>query len=96
MTPHRIDLPEFIAAVKQGINDDADIQMISYQTFIELAKYHGSALLEIIDQLPKLIMDSVKKYITEAKSKEPEQALEVLRSIVRALLVFNQIPGEET
>lgn len=95
VTPHRIDLPEYIAAVKQGIHDDEDIQMLTYQIFIELAKFHGSALLEIIDQLPKLIMDSVKKYISEAKSKEPETALEVLRSIVRALLVFNQIPGVE-
>lgn len=31
----------------------------------------------------------------QAKSKEPELALEVLRSIIRALLVFNQIPGVE-
>jgi hypothetical protein len=37
--------------------------MLTYQIFIELAKCHGSALLEIIDQLPKLIMDAVKKYI---------------------------------
>jgi cullin-associated NEDD8-dissociated protein 1 len=95
VTPHRIDLPEFIAAVKQGIRDEEDIQLLSYQIFIELAKFHGSALLEIIDQLPTLIMDSVKKYISEAKSKEPEQALDILRAIVRALLVFNTVPGVE-
>ena len=39
--------------------------MLTYQIFIELAKFHGSARLEIIDQLPKIIMDSVKKYIAE-------------------------------
>ena len=33
--------------------------------------------------------------LAQAKSKEPESAQEVLRSIVRALLVFNQIPGVE-
>lgn len=65
VAPQRIDLPEFIAAVKKGIRDDGDIQMLAYQIFIELAKFHGSALLEIIDQLPKIIMDSVKKYIAE-------------------------------
>ena len=31
----------------------------------------------------------------QAKTKEPESALEVLRAIVRALLVFNQIQGVE-
>jgi len=95
VTPHRIDLPEFIAAVKQGIRDEEDVQLLAYQVFIELARFHGSALLEVIDQLPTLIMDSVKKYISEAKSKEPEQALDILRAIVRALLVFNKVPGVE-
>jgi len=96
VTPHRLDLPEFLAAVKLGLRDpEIDIQQLTYSIFIELAKYHGPALLEIIEQLPKIIMSSVKKYIAEAKSKEPEQALDVLRSIVRALLVFNTIPGVE-
>ena len=67
VTPHRIDLPEFIAAIKQGIFDEEDIQMLTYQIFIELAKAHGSALLEMIDQLPKLIMDAVKKYINQVR-----------------------------
>jgi cullin-associated NEDD8-dissociated protein 1 len=95
VTPHRIDLPEFITVVRQGIRDEESIQLLSYQIFIELAKFHGSALLEVIDQLPTLIMDAVKKYIAETKTSDPYNALEVLRVIVRALLVFNQIPGVE-
>jgi len=93
--PQRLELPDFISAVKLGIHDEEGIQMITYQIFVELAKYHGPALLEIIEQLPKLIMESVKKFIQQAKGKEPEAAMEVLRSITRALLVFNQIPGVE-
>src|SRR5690349_8918702 len=46
-----------------GLTDNEDIQISTFQTFEHIASYHGSALLETLDQLPSIIMKSVKAHI---------------------------------
>jgi len=95
VAPHRLNMTEFINVTQNGLVDTPDIQISTFQIFTNIAQSHGSALLEVLDQLPNIIMKSVKAHIQASKTKEPEQALDCLRAVVRAVAAFNKIPGVE-
>lgn len=94
---HYLNVSEIIAYVKNGVSDTyEDIQMLAFALFTELGKRHGYALLEVLDQLPGIFMPTVKKNIQAAKGKEPEQALECLRAMIRTIIILQKIPGNES
>ncbi len=84
---------EYITEIQKGLNDHDDIQMVVYNMLYHCAQWHGNALLQVIEELPTLIMASVRKKLKEANEKEPERAKDVLRSSVRALYAMHSIPG---
>ena len=94
--PHRLDLHRLIVAVQQGLTDQDDIQLSSYATYTQMALQCPQVVLESLDQLPKLMMAPIKQHLNAAKgSKEPENAQECLRAVVRCMLVFNAMEGVE-
>jgi len=93
VAPHRLDLKEYITEVQKGLLDHDDIQIVTYNMLHYTATWHGNALLQVIEELPTLIMQSVRKKLKEANEKEPERAKDVLRSAVRALYAMHSIPG---
>jgi len=92
---HRLNISELIQHAHHGLADHVDIQVPTFESFINLAQYHGSSLLEVLDALPSLIMKSVKEHLTAAKGANGENSADALRTIVRALCHFNRIPGVE-
>lgn len=93
VAPHRLDLKEYVLEIQKGLNDHDDLQIVVYNMLYNCAQWHGNALLQVIEELPTLVMASVRKKLKEANEKEPERALTVLRSSVRALYAMNSIPG---
>jgi cullin-associated NEDD8-dissociated protein 1 len=94
--PHKLGMQEFIAVTQQGLVDNTDIQVTTFQIFAYIALYHGSSLLEILNSLPELLMKSIKNHMNAAKAKEPDPvAVDCLRSFLRAMGTFNKIPGVE-
>jgi len=100
VAPHRLDLREFMGHVRLGVGDHDDIQIVTYQILHDVALSHGATLLEQLDDLPPVIMASVKEKLKEAKTevadgeqqnKNPERAKDVLRAAVRALHTVNNI-----
>jgi len=92
VAPHRLDIKEFINQIQKGLVDHDDIQIVSYNIFHSIAQWHGPALLQVIDEMPPLIMKSVRQKLKEAKEKEPERAKDVLRTAVRAMYAMRHIP----
>jgi len=94
--PHRLSMNEYINFMQQGLNDNPDIQVTTFQTFGYIALYHGSSLLEILNNLPDMLMKSIKAHMNAAKAKEPDPvAVDCLRAFLRAMMIFNKIPGVE-
>jgi cullin-associated NEDD8-dissociated protein 1 len=94
--PHRLSMQEYIQVMQQGLIDNSDIQVTTFQIFGYIALYHGSSLLEILNSLPDMLMKSIKTHMTAAKAKEPDPvAIDCLRAFLRAMGVFNKIPGVE-
>jgi len=95
VVPHRLDMQEYISYIQQGLSDQEDIQISTYQTFRDIAVFHSSAVLEILDGLSKTIMSGVKNHLKNAKltGQEAERAKDCLMACVRALDTFNKIPG---
>jgi hypothetical protein len=92
--PHLLEMGETIGHLRAGLADaQPDIQIACCQTFSFIATHHGSALLELLDSLPAIIMSNVKVQLKAAKAKDPERSIDCLRATLTALLVFNQIPN---
>ena len=81
------------------MTDQNDIQLLTYRILAALATGpHAATMLQTLDELPPLIMQSVKPHLKAAKgtgSGEPERAKDVLRVAVRALHAMHNIPGVE-
>jgi hypothetical protein len=54
--------------VRLGVADHDDIQIVTYQILHDLSLGHGATLLEQLDELPPVIMASVKEKLKEAKT----------------------------
>jgi len=95
VVPHWLDMQEYISFISLGLSDQEDIQITTYQTFRDIAVFHSSAVLEILDGLSKTIMSGVKNNLKNAKlvGQEAERAKDCLSACVRALDTFNKIPG---
>lgn len=92
---YRLDMQLFMKQLIGGLTDNDDIQIISLQMFETIARIQPGPLLEILDSLPNTIMDSVKNHLKVAKTPEGERSMDCLRAIVKALTVFNKVPGHE-
>eukprot|EP00455_Lapot_gusevi_P028577 TRINITY_DN3053_c0_g2_i1.p1 TRINITY_DN3053_c0_g2~~TRINITY_DN3053_c0_g2_i1.p1 ORF type:complete len:1239 (+),score=571.04 TRINITY_DN3053_c0_g2_i1:71-3787(+) len=91
-----LNIHEFVRHLQEGLNDDEkDIQLITYQIFYKIATWRGVQLLEVVEDLPPLLTKGITKKLKEAKENEPERAIDVLRSAVRALYSIRSIPGAE-
>ncbi len=60
-------MKEFITHVQEGLVDQDDIQILTYQILHNIALYHPQALLEVLDDLPRLIE---KGFFCVARAKE--------------------------
>jgi len=95
ITPKRLDLQEFLKYVQQGLIDNqTEIQIATFQIFNHMALNQPEALLELLDQLPNLLMNKVKDHLKVAKNpKEGQKERDVLRAFVGSMVIFNQVPG---
>ena len=73
-TPHRIDIQEFIKVVMNGVKDEDDIAILTYQILYKLAVYHGAAFLQQIDEIPNLVMKGIRDKLKEAKGPDAAAA----------------------
>lgn len=92
---YRLDMQLFMKQLVGGLTDNDDIQIMSLQMFETIARIQPGPLLEILDSLPSTIMDSVKSHLKIAKTPEGERSMDCLRAIVKAMTVFNKVPGHE-
>jgi len=97
ITPKRLDMQEFLKYVQQGLVDNqTDIQIATFEIFNHIARNHPEALLELLDQLPNLLMNRVKDHLKAAKNpKEGQKERDVLRAFVGSMVTFNKVPGVE-
>jgi len=103
VAPHRVNMNEYIKYMQQGLVEEYDLQISTFSFFRRIiAKYHASSLLEVLDNLPALVVKSVQEHLKSVKlapgsdpTVDPLKAADALRSFVHAVAVFNQIPGVE-
>jgi len=95
VAPHRVDVREFVGYISTGLTDYDDVQMLAYAILYDMAQHHQTALLEVLDSLPDVILNGVKQKLKEAKGAEPQRALDVLRATVRSLYAIHCVPGVE-
>lgn len=98
----RLNIKTFLEVLMNGVTDHVEIQVVSLKMLESVARRHPGSLLEVLDLLPDKIMDTVKCHIkaakpdpTASKQAEIEQAMDCLRALVKALCVFNAVPGHE-
>jgi len=97
ITPKRLDLQEFLKHVQNGLVDNqTEIQIATFEIFNHIAVNQPEALLELLDQLPNLLMNKVKDYLKVTKNpKEGQKERDVLRAFVGSMVIFNKVPGVE-
>ena len=94
--PHRTDLPTVLRHIEGGLVDHEDVQILTYQIMYNLSARCPTALLEVLDSLPNVIMPGIKAKLKEAKGADgSERAKDVLRVAVRALHALHNIEGVE-
>jgi len=103
LAPHRVNLQEYIKNVQQGLVDEYDLQISTWNFFRKcLAAYHASSLLEMLDSLPSLVTKTVQEHLKSVKlapgsdpTVDPLKAADALRAFVLAIYTFNTIQGVE-
>merc|ERR1712130_473697 len=65
---NKIELHEFIKFLRNGLVDESpDIQMLTYQILYKVARYHGPAIVGVLDTLPSDLMKGIKQKMNQAK-----------------------------
>lgn len=91
-----LDVGLVTKSLHNGFTDDeADIQILTYQIIYKLAKVRGASLLDSVEELPPLLLKGITTKLKQSKEADPQRALDVLRSSVRALKAVKSIPGSE-
>lgn len=94
---HTLEMRQFLRHVMKALADSDDIQILAYDMIEKVAKWHGPALLEVLEELPAAVMGSVKGQLKMAKQEnaEPHRARAVLRVAVRCLHTVRCLPNAE-
>jgi len=92
---NKLDLFEFVKYLRNGLVDESpDIQMLTYQIFYKVGKFHGSAIVGCLDTLPGDLMKGIKAKMNQAKGKkDAERAKDILRACCKALWTLRNIPN---
>lgn len=77
--------------LKKGCLDDDDIQHLSYRSLTKLATRRSISLDELLQELPDIIMKSIKMQVKKLKGNNPESAEDVLRSCIRFLMTVKDL-----
>merc|ERR1711902_280188 len=76
---NKLDLFEFVKYLRNGLVDESpDIQMLTYQIFYKVGKFHGAMIVGALDTLPGDLMKGIKAKMNQAKgSKDAERAKDI-------------------
>jgi len=92
-----ISLPEFIAQLKDGLEDIDDIKMLNHMILGRLATKSGTALVanltDLVDPLRKTVTTKTKD---EATKQQVDRNEEMIQSALRAINQIAQIPEIES
>jgi cullin-associated NEDD8-dissociated protein 1 len=92
-----LDLPEFIAQLKEGLEDHEDIKMLNHMILTRLAQKSGTALVanltDLVDPLRKTVTAKTKE---EAVKQQVERNEEMIQSALRAIHQVAQISEIES
>merc|ERR1719245_2637513 len=92
---NKLDLFEFVKYLRNGLVDESpDIQMLTYQIFYKVGKFHGATIVGCLDTLPGDLMKGIKAKMNQAKGKkDAERAKDILRACCKALWTLRNIPN---
>ena len=93
----RVNIPNFITSLVDGLKDHYDIKMLADLMLIRLSSLAGPALLESLDQLVEPLRSAIG---TKPKEGAPKQDVErndeLIRSTLRAVAAITKVPNAES
>jgi len=93
----RVNIPNFINTLVDGLKDHYDIKMLADLMLIRLSSLAGPALLESLDQLVEPLRSAIG---TKPKEGAPKQDVErndeLIRSTLRAVAAITKVPNAES
>jgi len=93
----RLSIPDFITHLKDGLNDQNDIKMLSHLMIIRLSQVAGASLLESLEQLVEPLRSTITNKPKEgAVQPEIDRNDELVRSALRAVVAVSRIPNAES
>jgi len=93
----RVNIPEFVANLVDGLKDQSDIKTLAHLMLIRLSVLAGPALLEGLDQLVEPLRATVATKAKEgAVKQEVERNDELIRGALRAIVAITRIPNVES
>jgi cullin-associated NEDD8-dissociated protein 1 len=96
--PRYVDMKEFVTNIKAGLSDKNEIQSVALELLLQLSKRSPNIVLEFLSDLfitiKKALIASIKVLKSSTNDKKKlDDAIEYMSATVKAVWIFNKLPG---